>query len=192
VLTLYDAARCPYCARIRIVLAEKDVAFESVEIDLENRPGWLYEKNPVGRVPVLEEDTFVLPESRAIMEYLEESYPQPPLLPPEPAERALVRLWLERFDDLARPYYRVVFDGETPETLEAELGKLDAALAASPYLAGSDFTLADVAYVPWIIRAETRAGIDLREHESLHAWLARLTQRRSVAAELNVVAATAT
>jgi len=192
VLTLYDAARCPYCARVRIVLAEKGVPFESVEVDLENRPGWLYKKNPVGRVPVLEEDRLVLPESRVIMEYLEESYPEPPLLLPEPAERALVRLWLERFDDLAQPYYRVVFDGETPETLEAELGKLDAALAASPYLAGSQFTLADVAYVPWIVRAETRAGIDLGEHESLRAWLARLTQRRSIAAELEVVATTAT
>jgi glutathione S-transferase len=141
---------------------------------------------------VLEEDSLVLPESRVIMEYMEESYPEPPLLPPEPADRALVRLWLERFDDLAQPYYRVVFDGETPETLEAELGKLDAALAASPYLAGSQFTLADVAYVPWIVRAETRAGIDLSEHESLRAWLARLTQRRSIAAELEVVATTAT
>ncbi|HYY34069.1 MAG TPA: glutathione S-transferase family protein [Gaiellaceae bacterium] len=189
-LTLYDAARCPYCARVRIVLAEKEVSFETVEIDLESRPAWLYEKNPVGRVPVLEEDGFVLPESRVIMEYLEESYPEPPLLPPEPAERALVRLWFERFDELAQPYYRVVFDGETPEALEAELAKLDGALAASPYLVGSQFTLADVAYVPWIIRAETRAGIDLREHESLRAWLARLAQRRSVAAELEVVAAT--
>ena len=93
-LTLYDAARCPYCARVRIVLAEKEVSFETVEIDLESRPAWLYEKNPVGRVPVLEEDGFVLPESRVIMEYLEESYPEPPLLPPEPAELALVRLWV--------------------------------------------------------------------------------------------------
>jgi glutathione S-transferase len=192
VVTLYDAARCPYCARVRIVLAEKEVSFETVEIDLENRPGWLCEKNPVGRVPVLEEDGFVLPESRVIMEYLEENYPAPPLLPPEPTDRALVRLRLERFDDLAQPYYRVVFDGETPETLEAELGKLDETLAASPYLAGSQFTLADVAYVPWIIRAETRAGIDLGAHENLRVWLARLAQRRSIAAELEIVAATAT
>ena len=102
---------------------------------------------------------------------------------------------LERLAD--RPTRRKIVeeclvDGETPETLEAELGKLDAALAASPYLAGSQFTLADVAYVPWIVRAETRAGIDLGEHESLRAWLARLTQRRSIAAELEVVATTAT
>jgi glutathione S-transferase len=191
VFTLYDAARCPYCARVRIVLAEKEIPFETVEVDLENRPRWLSEKNPAGRVPVLEEDDFVLPESRVIMEYLEESYPRPPLLPREPAERALVRLWLERFDDLARPYYGVVFDGETSETLEAELAKLDSALAANTYLAGSEFTLADVAYVPWIIRAEGRAGIDLGAHENLRAWLGRLTQRGSVAGEVELVAAMA-
>jgi glutathione S-transferase len=48
VITLYDAARCPYCARARIALAEKGIAYEPVEVDLSNRPAWLYEKNPPG------------------------------------------------------------------------------------------------------------------------------------------------
>ena len=70
-MILYDAARCPYCARARIVLAEKGLGYETVEIDLSDRPAWLYEKNPRGKVPVLEEeDGFVLPESAVIMEYL--------------------------------------------------------------------------------------------------------------------------
>ena len=54
-LTLYDAARCPYCARVRIMLAEKQIAvdeFETWEIDLIDRPAWIYEKNATGRVPV--------------------------------------------------------------------------------------------------------------------------------------------
>src|SRR6266566_10064760 len=106
-LALYDAARCPYCARARLVLAEKGVEYEPVEIDLEDRPAWIYEKNPTGRVPVLEEDTFVLPESAVIMEYLEERYPEPALLPADPAQRALVRLRIERFDRLSTPYYAV-------------------------------------------------------------------------------------
>ena len=55
-LTLYDAARCPYCARVRILLAEKGVEHEVVAIDLSDRPAWLYQKNPAGKVPVLEED----------------------------------------------------------------------------------------------------------------------------------------
>ena len=55
-ITLYNAARCPYVARVRIVLAEKGIEFETVEIDLSDRPAWFYEKNPTGRVPVIEED----------------------------------------------------------------------------------------------------------------------------------------
>src|SRR5213593_1619400 len=105
-LTLYDADRCPYCARVRIALAEKDVEYETVVIDLSDRPAWLYEKNPLGKVPVLEEDAFVLPESVVIMEYLEERYPEPPLLPKDPADRAIVRLRIERFDNaLGDAYY---------------------------------------------------------------------------------------
>ena len=76
VLTLYDAPRCPYCARVRIVLAEKAVPYETVVIDLADRPAWLLEHNPPdGRVPVLEEDGWVLPESAIVDEYLEERYP---------------------------------------------------------------------------------------------------------------------
>src|SRR5919204_5114968 len=98
--TLYDAEGCPYAARARIVLAEKGLASEAVAIDLDDRPAWLYTKNPAGRVPVLEEEGgFVLPESLVIMEYLEERFPEPALWPAEPAERALARLWLDRFDD---------------------------------------------------------------------------------------------
>jgi glutathione S-transferase len=66
---LYDAARCPYCARVRILLAEKAIPYETVAIDLSDRPAWLYQKNPRGKVPVLEEDGgFVLPESRVIID----------------------------------------------------------------------------------------------------------------------------
>ena len=91
-LTLYDAPRCPYCARARIVLAEKSIPYETVTIDLASRPDWLVERNPPdGRVPVLEEDGWVLPESVVIDEYLEERFPEPPLLPPDPGERDAVR-----------------------------------------------------------------------------------------------------
>lgn len=191
VLTLYDAPRCPYCARVRILLAEKEISYETVEIDLDDRPAWLYEKNPVGKVPVLEEGSFVLPESRVIMEYLEERHPEPVLLPSDPAERAHVRLLFERFGDLSGPYYRVVFEGEPVEALDAALANLDQTLATFPYLAGSQFTLADIAYVPWVVRAEARTAVDLAEHENLRAWRERLAERPSIAAELEVVAAIA-
>ncbi|HZP73997.1 MAG TPA: glutathione S-transferase family protein, partial [Gaiellaceae bacterium] len=73
-MKLVDALRCPYCARVRITLAEKSLEYERIEIDLANRPNWLLELNPpAGRVPVLEG----LPESSVIMEYLEEIHPEP-------------------------------------------------------------------------------------------------------------------
>jgi glutathione S-transferase len=190
VITLYDADRCPYCARVRIALAEKGLEYETVAVDLDDRPSWIYEKNPLGRVPVLEEDTFVLPESAVINEYLEERYPEPALWPADPAERAFGRLLVFRFDELSKPYYALRRDEDgARDRLAAQLAKLDAALDARPYLTGGEFGLADIAYVPWILRARDRMGVDLTPYSALSDWLARLSQRPAVAAELDVVAA---
>jgi glutathione S-transferase len=189
VLTLYDADRCPYCARVRIVLAEKGLEYETVVVDLSDRPAWIYEKNPLGKVPVLEEDAFVLPESEVIMEYLEERYPEPALWPADPAERARGRLLLERFDTLSRPYYALRRGDEEAEAkLHEQLGQLDSLLAGRPYLTGQEFGLADVAYLPWILRARSSLGVDLEAHAELSGWVARASERPSVAAELELLA----
>src|SRR5689334_15200182 len=189
-ITLYDADRCPYCARTRIALAEKGVEYETVVIDLDDRPSWIYEKNPLGRVPVLEDDAFVLPESAVINEYLEERYPEPALWPADAAERALGRLLVFRFDQLSKPYgaLRRGDDGAR-ERLDAELAKLNAVLEAQPYLSGREYGLADIAYVPWILRGRDRMGVALGSHEALSDWLERLSARPAIAAELDVVAA---
>jgi glutathione S-transferase len=190
VITLYDADRCPYCARTRIALAEKGVEYEPVVIDLDDRPAWIYEKNPTGRVPVLEEGEFVLPESAVINEYLNERYPEPPLLPADPAERALVRVAIFRFDSLSRAYYSLRrSDGEARQKLDAELAKLDRGLEAQPFLTGREFGLADIAYVPWILRARDRMDVDLHPFPALVGWVERLAERPSIAAEIDVVAA---
>jgi glutathione S-transferase len=190
VLTLYDADRCPYCARIRIVLAEKRLPYETVAVDLDDRPAWIYEKNPLGKVPVLEEDDFVLPESAVIMEYLEERYPEPPLWPADPAERAAGRLLLERFDRLSRPYYALRRGGEDArERLDAELAGLDSLLAGRPFLTGHEFGLTDAAYLPWILRAESMLGVDLDAHPAVADWAARVGARPSIAAETALLAA---
>jgi glutathione S-transferase len=189
-LTLYDAARCPYCARVRIVLADKDLEYEPIEIDLTDRPAWIYEKNATGRVPVIEEDGWVLPESAVIMEFLEERYPEPPLLAPDPADRALARLWIFRHDDFTRPYYalRRGEDGAAAR-FDAELGKLDAALTQRVWLGGSEYGLADIAYVPWVLRARDLLGVPLERFPAVAAWLDRLVERPSIAMEVDVVAA---
>jgi RNA polymerase-associated protein len=188
-LTLYDAARCPYCARVRIVLAEKDVEYEAIEIDLADRPAWIYEKNSTGRVPVIEEDGWVLPESAVIMEYLEERYPEPRLLAADPADRALARLWIFRHGDFTTPYYalRRGDDGAVARFAE-QLVRLDAALAARPWLGGAEHGLADAAYVPWVLRARGLLGVEFDPYPALDGWLERLLAQPAVAAEAAVVA----
>jgi glutathione S-transferase len=188
-MILYDAARCPYCARARIVLAEKGLGYETVEIDLSDRPAWLYEKNPRGKVPVLEEeDGFVLPESTVIMEYLNERFPEPALWPADPGERAVGRLWLDRFDDrLGRDYYAQRRGEES--ALDQRLAELDTALEAQAFISGREYGLADIGYVPWILRARSNLGVDLEPFPALSAWLERLSSRPAVAAELELTAA---
>lgn len=191
--TLFDAPRCPYCARVRIVLAEKGVSYETVIVDLDERPQWIRETNPPdGRVPVLEEgDGTLVPESRVIMQYLEETHPEPELLPRAPAERAAVNVWIERFDArLGTPYYRLRRDPHSASApLVEALRSLGQAVAREGYVAGSSYSLADVAYVPWVLRAETRFSLDVRAISGLGSWLERLEERPSIAAESAVVAA---
>jgi glutathione S-transferase len=177
---LYDAPACPFCARVRIALEEKGLDHETVEIDLQDRPAWIYELNATGRVPVLEDEleqgSFVLPESAVIMEYLEERHPEPPLLPADPAARARARLAVFRFDDLLGDDYYAFRRGEANALAER--------LAALPLDLGLFF---DVAVVPWVIRARDRFGLDLPA--GLDRWLAALTARPSIAREVEVVRA---
>ncbi len=186
-ITLYDADRCPYCARVRIVLAEKGLEYETVAIDLADRPAWLYEKNPLGKVPVLEEDALCLPESAVIMEYLDERYLEPGLMPADPADRALVRLRIERFDNALGDAYYAFRRGEdgSVERLSSCLSFLERALARWP----DGYTLAEIAYLPWLIRLRGLFGFDLSPFPVLLERLDRLCERPAVAAELDVVAA---
>jgi RNA polymerase-associated protein len=170
---LIDAPRCPYCARVRIALAEKGLAPETVEIDLSNRPAWVYELNETGRVPILD-DEFVLPESEVIMAYLDDRYPEPALLPADPAGRARARLLVHRFDrNLGDDYY--AFRRGDENGLADKLERLE--VGESLY--------SDIAYVPWVLRARDVLGVELPAR--LAEWVEGLEQRPSVAAEAAVV-----
>ena len=174
-ITLYDAPACPYCARVRIVLAEKGLEWETVEIDLRDRPAWIYDLNALGRVPILD-DGFVLPESAVIMEYLEERYPSPALLPAEATARAQARLAVFRFDTLLGDDYYAFRRGD-PNELERRLAELPLGLSL----------FSDVAYVPWVLRVRDRFRLELPTR--LGEWLEELAERSSVAHEVEVVAA---
>jgi hypothetical protein len=171
---LYDAARCPYCARVRLVVAEKGIEPETVEVDLANRPAWLLELNPPnGRVPVLD-DGFVLPESEIIMDYLEELVPAPALLPERLHERAQARLHVYRFDDLLGDDYYAFRRGDDNDLL-ARLDELPVGVSL----------FSDFAFVPWVIRARDMLGVTLPDR--IATWLAALAERPAVAAEVEVV-----
>ena len=175
-MRLVDAPRCPFCARVRLALAEKGIAYERVEIDLADRPALLYELNPVGRVPVLD-DGFPLPESAVIMEYLDERFPSPALLPAGREERALARVAVFRFDDLLGDDYYAFRRGDA--------NRLEEKLETLPV--GSSLFV-DFAYVPWIIRLRELFGAALPEplEQGVEPALDRL-ERPAVTAELEVV-----
>jgi glutathione S-transferase len=175
-MKLIDAPRCPFCARARIALAEKGLEYERVEVELSDRPQWVIELNPPeGRVPILD-DGFLLPESDVIMEYLEDRYPDPPLLPSDPAERARARFLVNRFVERLGHDYYLAYRGEEND-LAGKLEQLE--VGQSLY--------ADIAYAPWVIRARDRLGVELPPR--IAAWLDELVQRPAFAAEVETVAA---
>jgi hypothetical protein len=171
---LVDAKRCPYCARVRIALAEKGIEVENIQVDLRDRPAWLYELNPpAGKVPVLS-DAADLPESEVIMAYLEERFPEPALLPDDLEARARARLLLHRFDaNLGDDYY--AFRRGDDNDLAGRLDQLEVGLSL----------FSDIAYVPWVIRARDMLGVELPARVA--TWLAALEERPSIAAEVDIV-----
>ncbi|WP_299637474.1 glutathione S-transferase family protein [uncultured Ruegeria sp.] len=152
-LTLVSPALCPYVQRIAIALAEKGVAHNRVTVDLADTPGWFLEISPLGRTPVLKVGDAALFESAAILEYLEETWPNP-LHPADPIDRARHRAWIglgsECLGDIARFY-----SARDDATLEATAGRLHARfrlledqLGDGPWFAGARFSLVDTVCAP--------------------------------------------
>jgi glutathione S-transferase len=110
------------------------------------------------------------------MEYLEEAYPEPALLPSGLAERALARLALVRFDDnLGRPYYALRSGELAPDEMVERLDRLPLGVSL----------LSDLAYLPWVVRLRERMAVRLPER--VETWLAGLAERPSVAREIELV-----
>ncbi|MEM1246956.1 MAG: glutathione S-transferase family protein [Acidobacteriota bacterium] len=164
-MKLHETKTTPNSRRVRVFLAEKGIEVETVEVDItsmENRSDGFLAKNPMGKVPVLELDdgTFVS-ESAAICRYFEELQPSPPLFGTSAQERAEVEMWHRRMElDLAVPIMHV-FQNTHPffaERIE-QLGDyaercrktaaesmlwLDGVLADRPFIAGDEYTVADI------------------------------------------------
>jgi glutathione S-transferase len=195
-IRLYDYPDCPFCQKVRVVLAEKDLEYERVHVDLykgEQRSPEFLKLNPYGKVPVLIDEDVVIYDSTIINEYLDEEYPNPPMMPEDSAGRGRVRL-LEDFADnsFTPPAGLVMGDLHKPEAerdtervrryqgeIVRVLARLEAALDGKEYLVG-DFSLADVSFVPRVL-VLGQLGIELDPRlQNVAAWIARLRERPSV------------
>ncbi|PWE29892.1 glutathione S-transferase family protein [Maritimibacter sp. 55A14] len=188
-ITLVSHALCPYVQRIAIALAEKGVAHERRVVDLGNKPQWFLDISPLGQTPVLKVGEAALFESAAILEYLEETQPNP-LHTADPVERARHRAWIgfgsEVLDTIAGFYS--ARDAETFEARTVALGDrfrlLEEHLGAGPWFSGADFSLVDAVFGPVFRYFDVFDGIAdfgiLTGLPKVCAWRMRLAKRPSV------------
>jgi len=165
-LSLYTFKLCPFAHRVRLTLAEKGLSADMIEIDLKNKPEDFTEISPYGRVPLLVHGETRLWESAVIMEYLDEAFPQPPLMPAEPSGRAYARLWIDFANSrLFAATHRFIFERDDAlrrqliDQIQDDVRVLDRALQnrriQGPFLMGSRLTLADIALYPWFEQVAT-------------------------------------
>ena len=199
-ITLYHDVPSSNSDRVKIALAEKSLKWEGVRVRLANReqkkPEFL-RLNPYGKIPVLVEDGNVLFESCIINEYLDEKYPEPPLMPKDPYLRGRGRVLIDYALNYAHePYWDLRSEMRKPqaerntETVEEKrrqlrvlLEYLETALGAKTFFLG-DLSLTDIAIVPRLLRGETYGALPEPNLPRLNAWLERMKARPSVKAIL--------
>ncbi|MDU8944051.1 glutathione S-transferase family protein [Ovoidimarina sediminis] len=188
-ITPISHALCPYVRRVAIALLEKGVAFDRRTVALSHKPGWFLAISPLGRTPVLQAGDDVLLESAAILEYLEETLPNP-LHPQDHAERARHRAWIgfgsNCLGDIAG--FHSAGDAQTLDTraatIHARFRVLEAHLGAGPWFAGTRFGFVDTVLAPAFRYFDTFDAIgDFGAFDGLTrvpAWRANLARRASV------------
>lgn len=142
-MTLFSDPLCPYCHRVRMVLAEKGIAVDVVEVNAKSLPDQVMEVNPYGTVPTLVDRDLRLYESRIIMEYLDERFPHPPLLPVDPVSRANSRLFMYRIDQDWYSLLGPAFNGSAEEKTRARKLLRDSLISSAPIFAAHPFFMSD-------------------------------------------------
>ena len=186
IMTLYTNKMCPYCHRVRIVLAEKGIQAEFIEVDTQNLSEELLSINPYGTVPTLVDRDLILYESHIILEYLEERFPHPPLMPIYPVARARSRLMMNRVD---RDWYSLmtkIYKGSSKEAAQARQDLQDSLVsvapvfADSPYFLSEEFTLVDCSLAALFWRLP-QLKIDLSgpHVRPVHSYMKRIFSRDS-------------
>lgn len=192
-MTLFSDARDQYSHRVRMVLAEKGVTCDIVDIDPAKKPEDLAEINPYNSLPTLLDRDLVLYEANVIMEYLDERFPHPPLLPVYPVQRALSRLWITRVEKEWSTKLDLLMAGKGRETLlskaRKELRESIIAIAPifgeKPYFMNEEFSLVDCCVAPILWRLK-EVDITLPEKSTrpLHKYMQTMFERDAFRASL--------
>ena len=195
ILEIISSASCPFAQRTRMALLEKGLDAKLTVIDLDNKPDWFFEISPYAKVPVVRHGDTVVFESAVINEYLEEIYPDHPLLPQDPAGRAVARTWIDFANVRLVPHFYKCMLAQDDEGQALHKRKIFEALefmefeglrklGDGPFWLGEDLSLVDLTFYPHLSRfpalAEYR-GIKIPEdHTRLKQWLQLMRERPSV------------
>ena len=189
-MTFYSDGNSHYSHRVRIVLAEKGVTVETIDVDPDDKPEDLATLNPYNTLPTLIDRDLVLYEANIMMEYLDERFPHPPLFPVYPVARAQSRLWIYRIQkDWCTLADSILNEDGTPSQIDKKRKELRESITSiapifseKPYFMSDDFTIVDCCVCPILWRLPLM-GIDLPKTKTLKPLLAyrdRLYERESI------------
>ncbi|XP_032047166.1 glutathione S-transferase omega-1 [Aythya fuligula] len=194
-IRLYSMRFCPFAQRTRLVLRAKGISYEVININLKNKPDWLFEKNPFGVVPILETcKGQLIYESPITCDYLDEAFPGKKLMPSDPYERAFQKMLLEHFSKITPLFFKCAMalkDGQDTTAQKAEitekLGKLEEILAKrnTTFYGGDSVSMIDYMIWPWFERLEAFELTDSLSHApKLQRWMEAMKQDPAVQATM--------
>jgi RNA polymerase-associated protein len=194
-MTFYSDGRSHYSHRVRIVLAEKGVTVETIDVDPDRMPEDLTSLNPYNSLPTLVDRDLVLYEPNIMMEYLDERFPHPPLFPVYPVARAQSRLWIYRIQKDWCALVDTIMAGKGGEAsldkarkeLRESLVSIAPIFAEKPFFMSDEFTIVDCCVTPILWRLATM-GVSLPNSKAVKPLLAyrdKLFDRDSVRASLS-------
>jgi RNA polymerase-associated protein len=182
-MNLYTTASSIECHRTRIVLNEKDIVHEVIQVDPKKIPEDLIDLNPYGSLPTLIDRDLVLYNSRVIMEYLEERFPHPPLMPVGPVQRAQTRLALFQVEHDWYPLVDIIeTKGEkavakAKKDLTESIASIADIFSVMPYFLSEDFSLVDASIAPILWRLR-HYGIEMpKEANLVNIYAERIFER---------------
>ena len=159
-MTLYSGTTCPFSQRCRIVLYEKGMDFQIIDVDIHNKPEDLAVMNPYNQVPVLVERDLILHEANIINEYIDERFPHPQLMPADPVMRGRARLFLHRFEQELFSHVAAIEHGSQKAADKARTAVRDSLAQLAPvfvkqkFMLGDEFSMLDVAIAPMLWRLD--------------------------------------